>query len=110
MIKGITVILLEETEVGRDDFNAPIIQTTESPVENVLVYPAESNAIVSDRQLEGRHIVYDLCIPKGDTHDWENKTVRIRGVDFKTFGMVKEYIPENVPLLWNKQVRCERYG
>lgn len=109
MIKGITVILLEETEIGRDAFNAPIIETAEIPVENVLVYPSESGDVISDRQLEGRHVVYDLCIPKGDTHDWENKVVRIRGVDYKTFGMVKEYIPENVPLAWNKQVRCERY-
>ena len=109
MIKGITVILLEENEIGRDAYNAPIIETVEEPVENVLVYPSETNAIVSDRQLKGRHIVYDLCIPKGDRHEWEDKIVRIRGKDYKTFGIAKEYIPENIPLAWNKQIKCERY-
>ena len=109
MIRGETVVLLTETVTGHDAFNAPIVETVEATVENVLVTPVDNGEIVSDRQLEGRRIIYELCIPKGDTHVWENKTVRIRGVEYKTFGTAKEYIEANVPLLWNKQIRCGRY-
>lgn len=110
MIKGITVTLCGRVQSGVDGFNAPVYTETEIPVEGVLVTPTASEEIVSEIQLYGKRSVYELCIPKGDTNDWENKTVRFFGQSFRSFGPVTEYIEANVPLRWNRKVKVERIG
>ena len=107
MIKGITVMLCGRTQTGTDAFNAPIYTETEIPVKDVLVAPTASEEIVNEIQLYGKRSVYELCIPKGDTHDWENKDIRFFGQTFHSFGPVTEYIEANVPLRWNKKVKVE---
>lgn len=110
MIKGITVILYEKTQTGVDAFNAKVYEETPVPVENVLVCPVSAEDIISGIQLYGKHAVYELCIPKGDTHDWENKTVEFYGKKWRTFGFPQQWIEENVPLSWNQKIKVERYG
>ena len=110
MIKGITVTLCGRVQSGVDGFNAPVYTETEIPVEGVLVTPTASEEIVSEIQLYGKRSVYELCIPKGDTNDWENKTVRFFGQSFRSFGTVTEYIEANVPLRWNRKVKVARIG
>lgn len=109
-LKGITVRLYEMVQTGIDTFGAPIY--TETPVEvgNVLVCPVSTDDIVADIQLYGKHAVYELCIPKGDDHAWEDRTVEFFNKKWRTFGFPKEYINEMVPLDWNRKVRVERYG
>ena len=109
MIKGITVTLVVKEKVGEDDFRAPIYATTEVEVENVLVVPASSDDIVTSQDLYGKKAVYTLAIPKGDTHNWEDATVRFFGQKWKAFGIPLEGIEENIPLSWNKKVMVERY-
>lgn len=109
MIKGITVTLYNRTQTGTDDFNAPVYAEAAEAVPNVLVTPTASEEVVSEIQLYGRRSVYELCIPKGDAHDWENRRVSFFGRDFRTFGPVTEYIEANVPLMWNKKVKVEAY-
>lgn len=110
MIKGITVTLYGRESGGTDDFGAPVYTETEISVPDVLVTPTASEEVVSEIQLYGKRSVYELCIPKGDTHDWENKKIRFFGQDFQSFGPVTEYIEANVPLRWNKKVKVERIG
>lgn len=110
MIKGIPVVLYETTQIGVDALNAPIFDEVPVTVENVLVSPAESEDVLSAIQMYGKHAVYELCIPKGDAHDWEDKTVEFFGHKWRTFGFPQEWIEENVPLSWNKKVKVERYG
>lgn len=110
LIKGITVTLYERQETGRDPFNAPVYQETPVEVADVLVYPTAQENVTSDLQLYGKRAVYDLCIPKGDTHEWEGAAVAFFGQKFRAFGPVIQYIESNVPLNWNKKVRVERYG
>lgn len=110
LIKGITVRLYQTTQTGTDDFNAPVYEESSVDVENVLVAPVSTEDVVSDVQLYGKHSVYELCIPKGDTNDWENKRVEFFGKPWKTFGFCQEWIEENVPLDWNRKIRVERYG
>ena len=110
LIKGIPVILVEKKQTGVDAFNAPIYETTEVTVENVLVVPASSEDIVTTQDLTGKKAVYTLGIPKGDTHNWEDATVIFFGQKWKSFGIPLEGIEENVPLDWNKKVMVERYG
>ena len=109
LIKGITVVLFKTVQTGVDAFNAPIFAETPVEVENVLVSPVSAESVMEGIQLYGKKAVYELCIPKGDTHNWKDKKVRFFGQDFRSFGIPKEYIEANLPLDWNKKVQVARY-
>lgn len=109
MIKAITVQLYNVQELGRDEFNVPVRLPVPEDVPGVLVCPSSADAVVTDLQLYGRKSVYQLCIPKGDSHEWEDRLVGFFGKIFRTFGPCAEYIDANVPLKWNKQIRVEHY-
>lgn len=114
MIKGITVTLYERTPsmtnnvVDTDEFGVPIFIETPVAVDGVLVTPSTNDAIVTDLQLYGKRSAYELCIPKGDTHDWTDSRVSFFGKMFRTFATDIQWIPANVPLKWNKKVKVER--
>lgn len=110
MLKGITVVLYEKIEIGRDAFDAPIYEEKQVEVENVLVSPANTTDIVDQLQLYGKKAIYMLAIPKGDTHDWMDTKVEFFGAVWKTFGFPTEGIDHLIPLAWNKKVMVERYG
>lgn len=110
LIKGIPITLYIPNKIGKDDFNAPIYTETPVVVKNVLVTPVESTDIVSDLELYGKRAVYELCIPKGDTNVWEDRTVEFFGKKWRTYGFAREWIEDLLPLDWNKKIRVERYG
>ncbi len=110
MIKGTTVILLQQIETGRDAFNYPIYTEQEIPIDNVLVAPVSSDDVVSTLNLYGKKAVYQLGIPKTDSHVWENQKVRFFGKTFSVFGFELQGIEENIPLKWNRKVFVEVYG
>lgn len=110
MIKGMTVLLINFEEVGRDPFNQPIYKEVEEEIKNVLVSPSTPEDITTSTDLVGKKAVYTLAIPKGDTHIWENRKVKFFDTEWKTFGFVIQGIEENIPLDWNKKVMVERYG
>lgn len=109
-MKGITVILYEVTQAGMDAFNEPIYSEVPTEVDNVLVAPASSTDINDATNLYGKKAVYTLGIPKGDSHEWENRKVRFFNEDWRVFGIPTEGIDELIPLAWNKKVMVERYG
>lgn len=109
-MKGITVTLYEETVTGYDRIGSPIIEETPVQVENVLVAPTSSDDLITDQNLYGKKSVYTLAIPKGDTHDWSNKTVEFFGQKFRTFDDPIKGIDELIPLDWNTKVKVEHYG
>jgi len=109
MIKGITVTLYGTTQTGTDAFHAPVYTETAETVANVLVTPSSAEDVINDLQMYGKRSEYQLCIPKGDAHDWADKKVRFFGQTFRTFGPVQEYIEANLPLKWNQKVKVERY-
>lgn len=108
-LKGITVTLITKQLTGTDPFGAPVFQDVETQVDNVLVAPASSDDVVNNLSLTGRKAVYQLAIPKGDTHHWENAEVVFFGERWKTFGIPLQGIEELIPLDWNKKVMVERY-
>lgn len=108
-IKGIPIILIDKIKTGSDPFGNPLYKDTEIEVENVLISPTSSDDVVNQQSLTGRKAVYTLAIPKGDTHDWENKEVRFFGKRWKTFGIPLEGIEHLIPLDWNKKVMVERF-
>ena len=109
LIKGITVTLHTRVQTGTDGFNNPTYTDQAVEVDNVLVYPTEDKDIVDALQLYGKKAVYEICIPKGDTHTWEDCRVDFFGESFRVFGTGKEFIEANVPLDWNKKFKVERY-
>lgn len=110
MIKGIDVILLESVQVGFDDFNNPIYETKDGViVHDVLVAPATSEEVINELNLSGKHIVYNLAIPKGDTHKWEDATVIFFDRVWRVATIPTEGIESMIPLRWNKKVQVEAY-
>ncbi len=109
MLKGIDVVLYETTITGEDDFGMPIESEEAVTVSNVLVAPVSSEDIINELNLSGKHIVYQLGIPKGDTHIWENKRVDFFGESFRVVGLPQEGIDDLIPGAWNKKVKVERY-
>ena len=107
--RGITVTLYEVTQTGTDDFGEPVYTETPTDVENVLVSPSTSQEILDTVNLYGRKAVYTLGIPKGDSHDWENRRVDFFGERWRVFGVPTKGIEELIPLDWNAKVTVERY-
>lgn len=108
-IRGITVTLYEVTKTGEDGFGKPIYEETPVEVENVLVAPTSSQEIQDAINLYGKKAVYTMAIPKGDTHEWEDRKVNFFGKDFRVFGIPLEGIECDIPLDWNKKVTVEVY-
>ena len=108
-MKGIPITLYNKKEIGRDAFNKPIYDEVPETVSNVLIEAISSTEVLEMLSLTGRKAVYRLGIPKGDTHDWNDKKVSFFGQDFRTIGIPVEGIEEMIPLEWNKKVTVERY-
>lgn len=110
LIRGITVTLYVRTQTGVDAFNAPTY--TEKPVRvpNVLVTPVTTDDVLSTTSLDGKKAVYELSIPKTDTHDWEDCRVDFFGKSWQTFGFEKRWIADLVPGAWNRKIQVDRYG
>lgn len=109
-IRGIPVILYDRVQTGTDDFHAPVYSETPVTVENVLVCPVSTQDIITDLQLYGKRAEYELCIPKEDTHTWEERVVEFFGQKWHTFGIPQQWQESQLPLAWNKRVKVERYG
>lgn len=110
LLKGIPVILYDKVQTGADAFNTPVFEEIPVVVENVLVCPVSTDGIVGDNQPEGKHAVYELCIPKKNTNVWEDRVVEFYGQKWHTFGFPLEWEEKLVPGQWNRKVKVERYG
>ena len=108
MIKGITVTLHVTKETGEVSFGAPTYEDTTEDVENFLVAPVTVTENINNTALYGKKAVYQLGIPKGDAHTWEDTTVEFFGSTWRTFGFEYAGIEENVPGPWNAKVQVER--
>lgn len=108
-IKGRDVILHEMAADGVDGFNNPIMKENIVTVSNVLIEPASNDAVLSEIQMTGKHVVYILHIPKSDLHNWKDAIVEFYGETWKTFGDCLIYDENLTPLDWNKKIKVERY-
>ena len=108
-LKGIKVTLIRREQTGLDPFHDPIYTDVEEAVDNVLVAPVASGGaeLLDTVTLEGRKAVYQLAIPKGDTHTWEGQRVRFFGNVWRVVGKPTLGIEELIPLDWNKIVKVE---
>lgn len=108
-INGESIKLKVNTQIGTDDFGMPVYESEWATLDNVLVCQPSSSDIENAVTMYGAKVVYQLCIPKGDTNDWRDTEVELpnRGI-FHTIGDVIEYTEANVPLAWNRKVNLER--
>lgn len=109
MIKGIDIILHVKASSGTDGFNRPVYTETSVTIKDVLVTPAGSSDSVTDVNMSGKTAAYDLHIPKGDSHVWENTTVEFFGKRWRTVGYPQKYIGRLLPLAWDRVIRVERH-
>lgn len=65
MIKGITVVLVENVKTGEDPFHAPIYKEVRSEVKNVLVSPASYKGNIY-AVTKGKTAMRDLILEEGD--------------------------------------------
>lgn len=110
MLKGRTITLYERTEGTADAFNRPSYTETAVDVENVLIAPVSSEDMISELNMTGKRAVYQLGIPKGDTHEWANCRVSFFGEMWRVIGYPTEGQEEMIPLKWNRKVTVERYN
>lgn len=108
LIHGTTINLYTKTQTGTDAFNRPIYSETAVAVDNVIIEPISGEEALNELNLTGRKAVYRLCLPKGDTHNWTDKTVEFFGKKWHTIGDPIEWMEDMVPLSWNKKVKVER--
>lgn len=108
-IKGISIMLYEKRRTGTDEANAPIYKEIPVTVDNVLIGSPSSQDQAETTALYKRMAQYQLAIPKGDEHDWENVTVEFFGQKWKTVGIPVEGIEDMLPLDWNKKVWVEKH-
>lgn len=108
-IKGMTITLYERVKIGTDGANRPIYEETPVTVDNVLVGMPSTEDITNTYNLTGKLINYTLGIPKGDAHEWADRTVEFWGHKFRTVGIPTQGIEENIPLDWNMKVQVTAY-
>lgn len=109
MIKGIPVKLYERILSGTDEFDHPVYTETPVIVENVLVAPASTPEILDALNLTGKKAVYNIAIPKGDSHTWQDCRVDFFGQSWRVIGLPQQGIDENIPGAWNQKWMVERY-
>lgn len=110
LLQGMTIKLFDRIQTGVDAYNAPVFEEVSEDVENILVCPASTEAVTDGLQLYGKHAVYELLIPKGDAHTWEDRKVFFFGQHWRTFGAVLQWPAHLTPGQWSRKVKVERYG
>lgn len=110
LLKGIDVVLITKTSSGTDAFNRPIETETRTTVSNVLVSPLSAEEILSELSLNGKKARYQLAIPKGDSHNWDDAEIEFFGERWRSTGYSTVGIEALIPLDWNRKVLVERVG
>lgn len=102
MIKGISIKLYEKKIVGTDLLKHPVYEETEQIVENVLIAPVSVSEALDMQNLIGKKAVYNIAIPKGDTHTWKDNRVVFFGESWQIVGPPKRGIETNIPGPWHE--------
>ena len=108
-MRGIAITLYDKVQTGVDAFNRPVYEDVATTVDNVLIGEPTTEDVINELNLTGRHLAYTLAIPKGDTHEWNDRKVEFFGEVFRTYGEPTQGIEHLIPLSWNKKVKVERY-
>ena len=108
-MRGVIITLYDKVQTGVDAFNRPVYEDVATTVDNVLIGEPTTEDVINELNLTGKHLAYTLAIPKGDTHEWNDRKVEFFGEVFRTYGKPTQGIEHLIPLSWNKKVKVERY-
>ena len=108
-MRGIAITLYDKVQTGVDAFNRPVYEDVATTIDNVLIGEPTTEDVINELNLTGKHLAYTLAIPKGDTHEWNDRKVEFFGEVFRTYGEPTQGIEHLIPLSWNKKVKVERY-
>lgn len=108
-MRGVTITLYNKVQTGVDAFNRPVYEDVATTVDNVLIGEPTTEDVINELNLTGKHLAYTLAIPKGDTHEWNDRKVEFFDEVFRTYGEPTQGIEHLIPLSWNKKVKVERY-
>ena len=108
-MRGVIITLYDKVQTGVDAFNRPVYEDVATTVDNVLIGEPTTEDVINELNLTGKHLAYTLAIPKGDTHEWNDRKVEFFGEVFRTYGEPTQGIEHLIPLSWNKKVKVERY-
>lgn len=108
-LKGIIIKLIEKEKIGVDEFGHSIYGEYKCFIDDVLVAPVQATELVADANVNTSKTIYNLAIPKGDSHNWKNADVEFFGKRWHVIGLPIEGIEELIPLRWNKKVTVELY-
>ncbi len=109
-MKGMTIYLVNKTEIGTDDFGAPIYSEELEAVNDCLVGKPSTDDVTDTLALYGKKIEYTIGIPKGDSHNWTDAEIVMFDGRFRTIGYPQTGIQENIPLRWGQNIKVERFG
>lgn len=59
-------------------------------MEDVLVAPASTTEVLDMLNITGKKAVYNIAIPKGDTHDWQDCRVDFFGTSWRVIGFPQQ--------------------
>lgn len=112
MLKGETIILYNIAGTALNEFNEEVT-TEEVPeeVHNVLWNTTSVDDIVDSENMYGKASKITICIPKGDSHVWENRKIYIPKLKrfFRVYSKGYIGIESLIPLDWNAKYYCEEY-
>lgn len=103
----INVDLLVKTKTGENAFGEPVFSSEWISVSGCLVAPMSEQEILETWNLTGRKAIYQIAVPKGDTHSWTNTLVKFFGETWRTISEPIQGIDALIPLGWNKKVKVE---
>lgn len=109
MIRGETVLVRREVEVGVDPFNSPITEWVEEEVRDVLVAPGARSDVVDSTRPDGVEVQWTLHFPKSFVGSLRGAEVSVRGqAPCPVIGDPQPYTIENTPTRWNRPVEVSR--
>lgn len=109
VIRGETVVVLREVEIGRDPFDAPIVDWVDELVPDVLVAPGARGDVVDSNRPDGVEVQWTLHFPKTFKGSLRGAEVSVRGqAPCPVIGDPQPYTDENTPTRWNRPVEVSR--
>lgn len=105
---GTTLTFKKDTKTGVDDFNNPVLTTTDIDVEDCLIAPITEPSTAREQQAyDQNRVQVRIHLPKAYTGDVSNSNVDWDGKTFRVDNDSVVFMEGNTPTRWNRYFRAE---
>lgn len=106
---GIELTFTQRVETGGfDDFNNPIFTDDTFTIKDCLIAPVtEPIDRVESAALDRDQTIVRIHLPKAETRDVSDSTVKYDGQEFRLIGKPVRFMDANTPTRWNRYMRAE---